>query len=163
VQKVYLNGAAIPFSAEGETLNLSVSPARAGEQTARLELVLEDLPGPFHLSGDQAFGFPKASWATNELFVDLHLPQVFNYRWVGGSMAPTSVTPKVHYSQKMPTPGKQMRFHQQLVGGAADLRIAYDVDLAGKYYRGRHAQAATAAPLATRAAPQAFEPTWVEE
>ena len=173
VQKVYLNGAAIPFTAQGEVLELSVSPTRAGEQTARLELLLEESPGPFHLSGDQAFGFPKASWATNELFVDLHLPRVFNYRWVGGSMAPTSATPKVHYSQKMPTPGKQMRFRQQLVGGAADLRIAYDVDLAGKYYRGRFApapgpaahqpQAVGVAPRSIRAEPSAVEPAWIEE
>ena len=28
----------------------------------------------------------------NELFLDLHLPQVFNYSWSGGSLSPVGVS-----------------------------------------------------------------------
>ncbi len=135
VKKVYLNGAAVPFEIQGRDLALEVTPPRAGDQSARLELVLTDDLRAFHLSGRLTFAFPSASWNLDELYADLHLPPVFNYEWIGGSLAPASASPAVDFSHRIPTPGKRLRFHQHLIASSPDVEVDYTVDLAGKYFR----------------------------
>ncbi len=105
----------------------------------------DDLPG-FHLSGRLFFGFPSASWNIDELYVDLYLPPVFNYEWTGGSPAPTSASPGVDFSHSIPTPGKQLRFHQHLIASSPDVEVDYTVDLAGKYFRSTRHHSAAAQP-----------------
>lgn len=136
LQKVYLNNAAVPFSQKEGRLHLEVTPARAGDESARLELVLTKDQGEYFLSGNLDFTFPSASWNVNELQVELHLPQVFNYTWSGGSLAPTGASPAVEYSYNLPTPGKVLHFHQQLISSSPNLSVDYTVDLAGNYFRG---------------------------
>ncbi|HSA21509.1 MAG TPA: hypothetical protein P5076_08675, partial [Myxococcota bacterium] len=81
VEKIYLNGASAPFRLEGGELRLEVTPPRVGDQSGRLELVLVDQPGAFHLSGRLSLILPAASWQLDELQVSLHLPPVFDYTW----------------------------------------------------------------------------------
>ena len=136
VSKVFLNGGAIPFEFEGGALTVAVSPEREGDESGRVELVLEAREPGYSLSGSLGFTFPAVSWSTNELFVDLHLPRVFNYAWSGGSLSPDGAAhePQV-FTETLPTPGKTMTFHQYLIEGGASLRVNYTVDLAGRFYR----------------------------
>jgi hypothetical protein len=136
VSKVFLNGAAIPVRRDGAILTVPVYPEREGDESGRVELVLKAREPGYSLSGDLLFTFPGVSWATNELFVALHLPQVFNYTWRGGSLSgdgPVHAAPS--YTESLPTPGKRLSFHQYLVEGGATLRVDYTVDLAGRFYR----------------------------
>lgn len=137
IEKVFLNGASIPFKIEKGKLGLAVSPARAGDESARVELVLSEAQGGYALSGRLEYDFPAASWNINDLFVSLNLPPVFNYQWEGGSLAPSETVPDAEYTQRIPTPGKRIHLHQQLLSGAASVRILYTVDLSGRYYNGR--------------------------
>ncbi|MBN2496701.1 MAG: hypothetical protein JXR96_19075 [Deltaproteobacteria bacterium] len=152
VAKIFLNSAAIPFEIEAGKVRLEVAPERAGDESARLELVMESDAGGFLLSGGLHFDFPAVSWGVNELFVELHLPQVFNYRWTGGSLAPASGAEGVDYFHRIPTPGKSMCFHQDLIGAAPDLDVAYTVDLQGHYYTGSAVEALRARPAAAQGA-----------
>jgi hypothetical protein len=144
VEKVYLNGASAPFRLEGEELMLEVAPPRVGDQSGRLELVLVDQPGAFHLSGRLSLSLPAASWQLDELQVSLHLPPVFDYAWAGGSLAlddSGAAGEEVEWAHRLPTPGKQLRFRQSLVGSAPDVSVRYTVALEGQYYRGGPASA----------------------
>lgn len=136
VEKVFLNGASVPFRMVERTVTLPVNPARAGDESARVELVLVEEQGGYALSGRLDYAFPAASWNVNDLFVTLSLPQVFNYQWEAGSLAPVSKSDDVEYTQRIPTPGKRIHLHQQLLSTGATARIAYTVDLSGSYYRG---------------------------
>lgn len=139
VEKVFLNGASVPFRMVERTVTLPVNPARAGDESARVELVLVEAQGGYALSGRLDYAFPAASWNVNDLFVTLSLPQVFNYQWEAGSLAPVpqvQQTAEVEYTQRIPTPGKRIHLHQQLLSTGASARIAYTVDLSGSYYRG---------------------------
>ena len=80
VEHVYRNGSTVPFALTGSKLAVDVVPARAGDESGSVELVLSRATGEFHLSGDLAWKLPSASWPVHELFVDLHLPSVFAYR-----------------------------------------------------------------------------------
>ena len=135
IEKVFLNGASIPFRMAERTVTLAVTPARAGDDTARVEMVLSEDQGGYALSGRLDFSIPAASWNVNDLYVTLSLPQVYNYRWEGGSLAPVETAPETDYTQRIPTPGKPMHLHQQLLSTAATVRVAYTVDLSGSYYR----------------------------
>lgn len=137
LEKVFLNGASIPFRIEKGLLAVPVSPARAGDESARVELVLSEAQGGYALSGRLDYAFPTASWNINDLYVTLNLPPVFNYQWEGGSLAPREAFSDAEYTQRIPTPGKRIFLHQQLLTGAAAVRIAYTVDLSGRYYSGR--------------------------
>lgn len=137
IEKVFLNGASIPFKIEKGKLSLAVSPARAGDESARVELVVNEAQGGYALSGRLDYEFPAASWNINDLFVTLNLPQVFNYQWEGGSLAPSEPFNDAEYTQRIPTPGKRIHLHQQLLSGAAAVRIAYTVDLSRRFYDGR--------------------------
>jgi hypothetical protein len=136
LDKVFLNGAAIPFTLDGQTLRLEVAPARAGDASGQLELVLAAPMGPYNLSGRLRFVAPRASWPITEMFVQLHLPGVFDYARVGGSMESVSDAPEVAFTHQVPLPGKELRFHQFLIAAGAPLvLVKYDVDLSTSYYR----------------------------
>ncbi len=55
--------------------------------------------------------YPRA----NELFFDLHLPEVFNYTWTGGSPSPVERSPEMAFTYQIPRPGKKLSFHQFLI------------------------------------------------
>jgi hypothetical protein len=135
VERTFVNGVPRPFKRTADGVSLDVSPARAGEQAATVELVTSEAGNGYPLSGTLAFVLPRPSWGQNDLFVALHLPDVFDYRWSGGSLAAVEQAPDVEYAWSIPTPGRTVALHQQLVSGFADVRIAYTVDLARSYYR----------------------------
>lgn len=149
LDKVFVNGASVPFHVKGGTLSLPVTPARTGDESARVELVLSEQQGGYALSGRLDYSFPAASWNVNDLFVTLSLPQVFNYQWEGGSLGTVDSGSEVEFTQRIPTPGKSIHLHQQLLSSAATVRVAYTVDLTGQYYRG----VAWSDPQAARVAP----------
>lgn len=135
LERVFLNGAARPFVRSGDAVSLPVQSARAGDQTATVELVTAEAQAAYPLSGKLAFTLPRPEWALNDLFVTLHLPAVFDYRWTGGSLAAVEQAPQVSYAWEIPTPGKAVALHQQLVSSFASVEVSYTVDLAGSYYR----------------------------
>lgn len=136
IDKVFLNGASIPFARTERGLSLAISPARAGDESARVELLLSEPQGGYALSGRLQYELPAASWNINDLYVALNLPPVFNYQWEGGSLAPAEAFADAEFTQRIPTPGKRIHLHQQLLTGPASVRINYTVDLSGRYYRG---------------------------
>ncbi len=135
VERVFLNGAARAFTRAGDALSLPVQAARAGDSSATVELVLSEAQRGYPLSGKLAFTLPSPGWALNDLFVTLHLPSVFEYRWAGGSLAAVGEAPPVDYAWEIPTPGKKVALHQQLVSSFANVQVAYTVDLASGTYR----------------------------
>src|SRR5262249_37758720 len=136
LEKVFLNGVSIPFSVRDHTLQLTLEPARAGDQSGKLELVLTEQLGRYHLSGMLYLTVPRAEWPVNEMYLELHLPPVFHYKRVGGSMEDVESPPWVDFTQKIPTPGKQISFHQFLIASSApEVQLAYDVELTGNYFR----------------------------
>lgn len=128
--RVSLNGSPqrVP---EGREVSWTVSPARAGEKTALLELTLERDFGVFHLSGRLGVTLPGASWPTARVEASVHLPQVFEWRRLGGSLEPTE---SLAWSAP-PMPGRQLLYRQHLVAAAGPtLELAYSVDLSGRYF-----------------------------
>lgn len=147
LERVFLNGAPRAQSIESGQVVLEASPERSGDPRGRMELLLSEEPGRFMLSGALRFNLPSASWRTDEYVVELHLPEVFNYRWRGGSVSPCASTPEpAAFSSELPTPGKPMCLRQALVFEPPTAEVAYDVDLTGKYWTGVPVSAATAMP-----------------
>jgi len=140
LEHVYLNGGPIPFDVDGGRVEVQVEPVRAGDQSATVELVTRQERAETALSGNLRLEAPAARWPVDAAFVTLHLPDVFNYRWIGGSLAPwegqsTAGLPESRFSYTMPEPGKTLTFHQYLVGDSApEVEITYAVDLAGSYF-----------------------------
>jgi hypothetical protein len=135
LQRVYVNGASVAASQRDGIVHLDVAPARAGDDQAHVELVTEHDQAGYALSGKLEFVLPSSSWRCNELFATLHLPQAFDYRWDDGSLALVEEAPEASYSYAIPTPGKAVRLHQQLVQRAPFARVNYSVDLEGNYYK----------------------------
>lgn len=135
VERAFVNGVPRPFTRTGDGIALAVTPARAGDQAGTVEVVTSEAGDGYPLSGTLAFTLPRPAWGQNELFATLHLPAVFEYRWAGGSLAAVEQAPAVDYAWGIPTPGRTVALHQQLVSGFADVRVAYTVDLASSYYR----------------------------
>jgi hypothetical protein len=135
VERVFLNGAARRFTRTGDELSLVVVAARAGDQTATVELVTSEAQSGYPLSGTLSVVLPRPTWGLNDLFATLHLPAVFEYRWAGGSLATVDRAPDVVFAWDIPTPGKTVSLHQQLVSTFATVQVAYTVDLASSYYR----------------------------
>ncbi len=135
LERVYLNRVPIPFNADGTKLELDVEPRRAGDQSGTLELVLESDQGGYNLSGDLLYELPRLSWPVNELYVDVHLPEVFNYTWTGGSLSPIETSPNTIFAYDIPRPGKRLSFHQYLISKTSPtLRVDYAIDLTEKYF-----------------------------
>jgi len=144
LERAFLNGVAIPAEPEGRSLSLTLAPARAGDEGGSLELVLSHATGVFHLAGDLHFELPRISWPTHELFFTLHLPTVFDYDWTGGSLEPSSKTPRAPYRYQVPQPGRALHFHQYLISESApDLALSYTVNLDGHYFTDSRREAAT--------------------
>jgi len=135
VERIFLNGAARPVARAGDVISLQVQAARAGDQSATVELVTSEVGAAYPLSGTLAFTLPRPAWEVNDLHATLHLPAVFEYRWAGGSLAVAPDAPAIAYAWEIPTPGRALTLHQQLVSSFATARVSYTVDLAGSYYR----------------------------
>jgi hypothetical protein len=130
VQRVYLNARSVPFTVEQDALRVEVSTARAGENRAALEVVLASDDARFLLSGALHLVLPAASWPTSELHLALHLPQVFDYTWSGGSLSPVESAPPMEFTYEVPQPGKRLIFHQYLIARSRpDVTLEYSVDL----------------------------------
>jgi hypothetical protein len=135
VSKVFQDRVALPVATDGDRLRLQLSPARSGGEEALLELVLEQDHGPYHLAGRLDLELPELSWPIHELSVALHLPPVFAYRWLDGSLSPVERVPESTFTYDVPEPGKRLTFHQLLVTRSAPhLSLAYDVDLTNAYF-----------------------------
>ena len=137
LNKVYLNGSAVPFMIKKGQVSLEVFPARAGDRQGKLELSLTRHQGKFHLAGELQFDTPLISWPIREMAMKIYLPEVFNYTYEGGSMAITQVLSAAKFTYDLPTPGKSFNFHQLLITSSApSVKINYAVDLKGKYFSG---------------------------
>lgn len=135
VRRAYLNGGGIPAPVKDGRLPLEVAPAREGEEGGVLELVLGSTGEGFLLSGELRLALPRVSWPVHELYLDLHLPAVFNYAWAGGSLAPVDASPAVRYTYEVPLPGRKLSLHQHLITSSApDVTLEYAVDLEGHYF-----------------------------
>jgi hypothetical protein len=113
-----------------------MEPARSGGSSAVLELLLHERPGSFHLAGEINLELPACSWPIHELFLTLHLPEVFTYSWQSGSMEPINHAPRTRFTLEMPTPGSELAFHQSLITGSSpEVTLAYTVNLEGQYHQ----------------------------
>ncbi len=128
--RVSMNGSPLVVP-EGREVSWAVNPVRAGEKTASLELTLERDFGVFHLSGRLGVTLPGASWPTARVESSVHLPEVFQWRRLGGSLEPSE---SLNWSAPS-MPGKQLLYRQHLVAAAGPtLELAYSVDLTGRYF-----------------------------
>ena len=131
--RVICNGAprAVP---PGREVSIAVDPQSAGGHDGVVELTLERDFGVFHLSGKLNLSLPGASWPTSVVEASVHLPNVFEYRRLGGSLEPAETsgwTP-----QNMP--GIALRYQQHLVASAGPtLELSYSVNLEKRYFRAR--------------------------
>jgi hypothetical protein len=132
--KVFVNGVAVPAAVRDSAVELDVTPRRAGDELGQVELVLHERRAGYLLSGHLSYAFPAATWRTNEVWVTLHLPDVFNYTWTGGSLAAVGAAPDTAFTHAIPTPGKTVHARQLLVHEAPTLRLSYDVSLEGSYF-----------------------------
>jgi hypothetical protein len=133
--KVFRDRSPLPFAQDGDVLRLELTPERSGGERAAIELVLEQDHGAYHLAGRIDVALPEVSWPIHEVTLGLHLPAVFEYAWVDGSLAPAPEAPAPHWSYDLPEPGKDLWFRQLLVTRSAPrLTLGYDVDLEGAYF-----------------------------
>ena len=115
LSKVFRDRVALPFTLDEDRLRLQLSPARSGGEEALLELVLEQEHGAYHLAGRLDIELPELSWPIHEITLDLHLPPVFAYRWLDGSLSPAESVPDSTFTYDLPEPGKRLSFRQLLV------------------------------------------------
>lgn len=128
VERVAVNG--VPRKGG---LELTVAPGRDTDATVELQLSRE--LGIFHLSGELDFELPKASWPVAQVEAHVHLPAVFEYRRVGGSLEPAEAVADGSASK---LPGKMMSFRQHLVAASAPtVELEYSVDLTNRYFKAR--------------------------
>ena len=119
----------------GREIAIAVAPQTAGGREGHVELTLERDFGVFHLSGKLNFSLPGASWPTSVVEAGVHLPNVFEYRRLGGSLEPIDSAA----STQEELPGKALYFRQHLVASAGPtLELSYSVDLTNRYFRARH-------------------------
>ncbi len=125
----------VPEVPDTVSVVVQVTPERSGGDRATLELVLlRDVPN-FLLSGALQVQLPTPAWPVSELVLDVHLPDVFEYTWAGGSLSPTEPGPLGSFVYEIPRPGKRLSFHQYLVRRSTpDVTLGYAVDLAGRYF-----------------------------
>jgi hypothetical protein len=119
---------------QGREIALQVAPQTAGSREGVVELTLERDFGVFHLSGKMHVSLPGASWPTSVVEAGVHLPSVFEYRRLGGSLEPLDAVG----SEQEALPGKALYFRQHLVASAGPtLELSYSVDLTNRYFRAR--------------------------
>lgn len=131
--RVSCNGAprAVP---SGREVTLAVAPQSAGGREGLVEVTLERDFGVFHLSGRLVLSLPGASWPTSVVEASVHLPNVFEYRRLGGSLEPADAMDWVGPGM----PGRALHYRQHLVASAGPtLDLGYSVDLANNYFRVR--------------------------
>ncbi|GHG76026.1 hypothetical protein [Comamonas sp. JC664] len=135
LERVTLNAIPIPVTSEEGSLTLKAAPARLGETTGTLEVVLSRELGVFHLSGRLHLALPRVSWPVAELRARAHFPAVFNYRREGGSLEQYE-SAAVSEAGASGLPGKALHFRQYLVAASAPtLELGYSVDISGSYFR----------------------------
>ena len=135
--RVLLNGAPVPYAVADDVVRLTAVPARSGAESARLGVMVRGVKLELHLSGRLEFVLPMVSWETHVLLVALHLPAVFDYSWVAGSLAPDETSGDAEPSHDLPMPGKVLRFRQELISSSPDVAVSYAVDLKGQHFGGR--------------------------
>jgi hypothetical protein len=135
LERVYLNGNPLAVTPRGQAVRFDVSPERTGDNAARVEIVLSHQQSPLSLSGQLALALPSTTWNCHELFLTLHLPNSFTYQWSGGSLAQVDEAPEEMFSYDLPTPGRVLVVHQQLVERAPTVQLKYSVDLEKSYFR----------------------------
>lgn len=119
----------------GREIAIAVSPQTVGGREGVVELTLERDFGVFHLSGKLNLSLPGASWPTAVVDASVHLPNVFEYRRLGGSLEPSDAA----QSTQQALPGRALHFRQHLVASAGPtLELSYSVDLTNRYFRARH-------------------------
>ena len=135
LERVFLNGRATSFEVADGRVRIGVETGRAGDQRGRLELLLRSGKLGYLLAGTLQLTLPAVSWPVNEMFVELHLPEVFNYDWAGGSLSPHERPGPIELTYEMPRPGKHLSFHQYLISRSAPtVRVGYAIDLEGRYF-----------------------------
>ena len=118
----------------GREVSVTVGPQNALGHDGVVELTLERDLGVFHLSGRLNLSLPGASWPTSVLEVSVHLPNVFEYRRLGGSLEPDE---KSEWTPQ-DMPGIALRYRQHLVASAGPtLELSYWVNLEKRYFRAR--------------------------
>jgi hypothetical protein len=139
LQRVYVNGAPVAVEPVGHEVTVPVAPEHAGGDQGTLELVLGRGSVEYLLQGTVALALPGVSWPVRDWLCEVHLPEVYDYAWSGGSLVAADAGAAVSadaFSYRVPTPGEASTWHQQLVlSDPPTLRLAYTVDLAGAYYR----------------------------
>ncbi len=136
LDRVYVNGIGSSTRSKDGKILVDITPLRSGDQSGTVELLLRQIGSGYFLSGALNFSLPSISWPTNEIFIDAHLPTVFNYKWTGGSLSPIQGSPSVKYVTDVPLPGKRMSFHQVLVHNSKpDVTIGYAVNLKDHFYQ----------------------------
>ncbi|GEN09912.1 hypothetical protein SAMN05443572_107182 [Myxococcus fulvus] len=135
LERVTLNAIPVPVEAVTDgVLRLKVAPARLGETSGALEVVLTRELGVFHLSGRLKLALPRVSWPVAELRARAHFPAVFNYRREGGSLEQFEAAEAT--SQGATLPGKVLHFRQYLVAASSPtLELGYSVDISNSYFR----------------------------
>ncbi|WP_426752547.1 hypothetical protein [Myxococcus sp. Y35] len=135
LERVTLNAIPVPVTSGDGTLTLKAAPARLGETTGTLEVVLSRELGVFHLSGRLSLALPRVSWPVAELRARAHFPAVFNYRREGGSLEQYESSEGTD-AAAAGLPGKALHFRQFLVAASAPtLELGYSVDISGSYFR----------------------------
>lgn len=135
LERITLNSVPVPVETQDGALKLKVAPARLGETTGTLEVVLARELGVFHLSGRLKLALPRVSWPVAELRARAHFPAVFNYRREGGSLEQVETAASAE-SPEAALPGKELRFRQYLVAASAPtLELGYSVDISNSYFR----------------------------
>ena len=119
----------------GREVSIAVAPRTAGAREGTVDLTLERDFGVFHLSGRLSLALPGVSWPTSVVEASVHLPNVFEYRRLGGSLEPADTSEP---SPSSSLPGRALQYRQHLVASAGPtLELSYSVDLTNRYFRVR--------------------------
>jgi hypothetical protein len=137
MEKVYVNGIPRPFTIKDAAITLQVVPGRSGDLAGNVELVMSFHQGNYLLSGTVKYVLPGVSWPVHEMLFTLHMPEVFDYSFRGGSLKRIEIkeVPGVGYTCQIPEPGKTLSFHQYLIQSSLpSITLDYAIDLDGKYF-----------------------------
>jgi len=140
LSRLYVNGRAVSadtVDADARVATLAVTPARSGGDAGTVEVVVSREGRGYLLQGTVETELPAISWPVRRWSCAAHLPEVFDYASVGGSMTPLAETiDESVFTYVLPTPGAVLRWSQDLVfERAPSLRLDYTVNLDGAVYR----------------------------